>query len=1845
MTLIADGVSFGRVASVRPVSLLSARTSRVNVAADNLAMTGRCIDTTPMRLTERDGASAHLARTVVWTDGTLSDDDGVSTRLRFRTQANPPYQHDITDILDAVPWHKKQISLDNVVVEFSRAADCLWLRAELKGFVLRQRAGRFFVASANDARTPARLKWVFPPQSFSEQAFLEEPPQATPSGPKLKQSDPIPETELSALRVAHESILVFAPKASRIDEFELTVKALLDPQKWAIHVAPEASSDEKCWRDAVARSNQQGTDEYTRLELPWRVEISPNQHAALETSPLKLAHNRHMHPLFCLRPCAADAKGDKRLPLRAIASDDFFEGTWLHYGAQPDPSYRPYIDPVRTNLDEQDRNELVWLSGTWGRYGLLGSANVRKLEPKDRPPVACKRPDAKPDDVHDANCKDLGIYVPQPFYADRLLLTSLGASLCSTGKWDPPSLHIEHGSDGKVLAMSMEEWTHVSTLARPHFDRVVDRGFMLPYGFRVAIVKMTVREIRFVTHRGLMAVPIQRFFLRVEEGEKVFPAAVGQPLESRNGFFQPERLTLDLDHDVQIDDPSDQKYTLAGLGQDAFWVRAPSASPVVCPVENNPNGDSPTVCFPFPIKIGADGRGTAPLAFVSNDVVHNAAQLDLVVGEFNRHGGSPLDAHGARITYAPSVRTGDTRFVTHLATVKVIVNESLVNSAVLEEQHLPPFFPVLDTAHVELDAIQRATAGSDRQLTEVAYTKLYKSVGFATTPVSDPILRSQQNSQTISNPAEVFLNLISPVTLSYTNNGERSGGVATPNMQPNALSRTQGLMSGFADIHDPGTPGVTARLSRIVQRRANESMRKQHPLARQRVAQSTTQQSASAAGGFGNPFASDAKLLGIVPLSVFFDAAGLGDLPRFVESIEEGISESLEQLKRAAQEFGQQIKVAIAQVRKTLSASDDFRDTEAGQRILNDVDAIDAAAQRLQTSDATKIPDEVAAVSGQIRNLRDDFQTIANNPEALFSVNEIKQLATMAASISTILTSNLAQVRQKLSEDRNAVVDKLNDFVEQAQSDASENLRVLSEQFIERVVTELAAHRSDLANIEAALATGIEVPDAVLRLAKLVELYRRLYIDGFGLQDALDQIVQSVVHPLMDDIATLRADTRALRTSLARDLARLYDKVFDLGFALDSAWHVVQQNQPALAKQLAPAFADLANLLNSYAAASAGAASPPGDPLELVNRAHRLLARIDAAVEAAGNQLEASAQMAIERAEKALSSVCDTVANGLVTVSRDLTRIQDDLNKLSVLQGPRLALESFVKSTTQTIDTASNGTGAERALALCEAIGNLLDQRLAAAPPDARKSQDATLISLPQDILVDMSKLAIVAWGALRQILAPLSGLCLEQNETVTHILGKDFIDDTNQVGASACALVNSFDAEARQIAVGTVSHSKPSSGNCTSQCDCKELAKKVVNLLDLAQQLEDADSLFGNWFAALRNIRSNLEARALEEIKGVLDSVVERMIPARTHLDFVLPKKTLSDYAGVFIAHGTGPETEENKAHLELEAHIEADLIARTQSSRFSGRLTSFQINLLDVICIEVLEVRFEANDGHFHLDQPRIGDVTMGGDLDFVKAFESLMGGTSGPYIEPVPNGIRAGYRLAFPLTPVGPFIVQNFSFEVGILIPFDDRAALINVAMATESAPCLISFGIYGGGAFFSMLVAGTKLVSIEAAFEYGLVGGFSFPAVQGTGRVVVGLYFGLEGGATRLRGYFYAGGHATVLGFVSISADLRLSITYETGKGAHGEGQFHVEIGAGPFSWTLTYTVEHSAQNALFLTGATQMRLADARSGGPPQSSESILSNQHLCGTDLLNDDNWFAYRAAFALDDLPRKGAA
>ena len=75
-------------------------------------------------------------------------------------------------------------------------------------------------------------------------------------------------------------------------------------------------------------------------------------------------------------------------------------------------------------------------------------------------------------------------FTPAPVQASRVFLSALGGWLSARGSWkELPSYDTP---DSGVFTFDLSEWVHLATEARDHYVKIVDEGFLYPFGHRAA---------------------------------------------------------------------------------------------------------------------------------------------------------------------------------------------------------------------------------------------------------------------------------------------------------------------------------------------------------------------------------------------------------------------------------------------------------------------------------------------------------------------------------------------------------------------------------------------------------------------------------------------------------------------------------------------------------------------------------------------------------------------------------------------------------------------------------------------------------------------------------------------------------------------------------------------------------------------------------------------------------------------------------------------------------------------------------------------------------------------------------------------------------------------------------------------------------------------------------------------------------------------------------------------------------------------------------------------------------------------------------------------------------------
>jgi len=695
--------------------------------------------------------------------------------------------------------------------ELIRPDDLLHLQVDGINLHLTQDENRNPLLTVEDRERPAFLRFTFAPQTIAESAFFEAAlvpgaPTPTPikweSDPNKKSPDPDqrnttthaplpspgmvsksaeiaaaaerPKTIPTVAQIGHSSRLVFVvpPQAA----IPFTFDGLLEWSNLELSVNGIAAIGDNPTANQIAGApaiHEPAANE-TAIELPYRLVISPTRDVAW-MHRLQPFTSRGRTELWHTRLALKAADGITELsksdlaPLRAIWSPDY------------DPNKMPAVqdDPElgRTAMCGNDRHQIVVLTSAFHGYELDRTVHARK-----RRPITISAP-----------------YVPQPFHADRLMLSSLGGWLRSRGQWNPPHraqpvihrrpdfgevfknidvlrkmprLRVEARAsverpiglidEPNLLFQSppqqldLSEWVHLATQGRDHYVKIVYEGELWPFRHPAALIKVTERK--FEEANGIVAAYLmQRMFIVVRKPVMQFAATdYGNPLKS-------VRLTTLVTPDI-----ADPKLLTPNR---TFWVEVMTSAA--------------TRDFFHFHAIATDVEGnmvdfTAPMIFVSRSDIGNPSNQAKVIAAYNDKTSVPFRAcniPGQKIAFAPKHPKKPTD-TTQLVTDSLIF---IMDAARVQ--------PTLLKAAVTIPQVQELLGMN--QSTSVRLFPDYVANG-----ADDPANTTGVFAQVVDAAYNEF-NAVNPIaSLGVKIAAEKAGGIATPNMAVTTLSRGLGPLAG-----------------------------------------------------------------------------------------------------------------------------------------------------------------------------------------------------------------------------------------------------------------------------------------------------------------------------------------------------------------------------------------------------------------------------------------------------------------------------------------------------------------------------------------------------------------------------------------------------------------------------------------------------------------------------------------------------------------------------------------------------------------------------------------------------------------------------------------------------------------------------------------------------------------------------------------------------------------------------------------------------------------------------------------------------------------------------------------
>jgi hypothetical protein len=592
---------------------------------------------------------------------------------------------------------------------------------------------------------PAYMIVHFPPQHITECAFYEtgegEPPVGTPL--------PIPS------KISGCSRLVFTIPSS-CNTIPYTLKQLLAWENYPMHVPLQARNmtpkhpelDCEYLEKVESGGPTPPYEDQTSIELPYRLFLSPGESYAGWAHAIPDDRVQEHIPVHSYHPPPSPELGESW-----TRKTEFISELW----------HTRFATRCTKNgnirlLEGDAWQYLRTLSAFWSSDYYEGKVQP-KTDPKT-PPPSPQTSTSPPVPVqtmtanYRAQIVDLTTIDTFPkarqIEAERLMLTSLGAWMNIRGHW-------EIGKEDTNYTLA--EWVHRTTMGRDQYVKLVNMGYLFPFGHRAACV--TISERKF------------------QKPEPSLPQHTAAYLRQHKFIvvLEPKKTFTENDYPNTVVSP--------GGGND-MPLRTVRIKTHVTPWISNEDEDDFEEAYPnwpyvdkkdFPFHLVAeDWKGqviefSAPLMWVPNDYTNQYKNyFDASTLYNNSANRNYILLNGQNVAYANIGTVEDVSF----PTMGIRFNVEIPQDPIANPGYFQPF---VRKAEVTIPSIKHL-AGSDSSCSVF-------------------LRDAKEKVYTPGDKSGVFVRLETPVNLAF--NASQSGGIATPSMKIQGISWTNGPVGGDID--------------------------------------------------------------------------------------------------------------------------------------------------------------------------------------------------------------------------------------------------------------------------------------------------------------------------------------------------------------------------------------------------------------------------------------------------------------------------------------------------------------------------------------------------------------------------------------------------------------------------------------------------------------------------------------------------------------------------------------------------------------------------------------------------------------------------------------------------------------------------------------------------------------------------------------------------------------------------------------------------------------------------------------------------------------------------------------
>jgi hypothetical protein len=352
-------------------------------------------------------------------------------------------------------------------------------------------------------------------------------------------------------------------------------------------------------------------------------------------------------------------------------------------------------------------------------------------------------------------------------------------------------------------------------------------------------------------------------------------------------------------------------------------------------------------------------------------------------------------------------------------------------------------------------------------------------------------------------------------------------------------------------------------------------------------------------------------------------------------------------------------------------------------------------------------------------------------------------------------------------------------------------------------------------------------------------------------------------------------------------------------------------------------------------------------------------------------------------------------------------------------------------------------------------------------------------------------------------------------------------------------------------------------------------------------------------------------------------------------------PLKKWPDSEPIFV-----PDSETGKLNLVTEVVKGAD--GSPPTYKVEGSIDPFSICLLGkgsstyFLKLHFESLTFKAGSGGKPSVHVNLDEVDFEGALEFVQTLEEFLEslGGEGLSINVEPTEIKIGTSITLPPVEIGILTLSGLGFKGSVAIPFISGTAIATFGFASKENPFTLTVAMFGGGGFVAVSVGFGGVQSVEFQFEFAGHFGFDIVVASGSLSLVAGIYikYELATEGVLLEGFVRVTGQLEVLGIITISAELLLSLSYESASGnAIGTASLRAHFSIFGFGAsveiTMTKTFAGSGKSSKpAVRSAAGRAMQDRRAGLLPAAQPAAAE---LTWANLVTTEAWETYANAFS----------